>query len=187
MRMPNSKNNCKNQQHKEVDWYLWISQTGVFTSADNFSHETKPAWHRSKSNNQGKLQTFVRDWNSITELITWHNSAFLKSHDIKSRVSWISGRQRTYYTACFISNYKLGVWSHECWFGWQMWYIRQYTVPQVWQNMYLYSSNYFGNHFIIAITHLLDLWYMANIPRLRAVSRHLHWPYTTHPRAVLLK
>uniref|UniRef100_A0A8C7DP79 Neurofascin homolog (chicken) a n=1 Tax=Oncorhynchus kisutch TaxID=8019 RepID=A0A8C7DP79_ONCKI len=31
---------------------------------------------------------------------------------------------------------------------------------------YFYCSNYVGNQFIIAITHLGGLWYMANIPRL---------------------
>ena len=35
-----------------------------------------------------------------------------------------------------------------------------------------YCSNYICNQFIIAISHLRGLWYMVNIPRLRAVSRH---------------
>ncbi|XP_071017498.1 neurofascin-like isoform X4 [Oncorhynchus clarkii lewisi] len=55
---------------------------------------------------------------------------------------------------------------------------------------YFYCSNYVGNQFIIAITHLGGLWYMANIPRLMAVSRHsalcICWPYTTPPRTLLL-
>ena len=36
----------------------------------------------------------------------------------------------------------------------------------------VYCSNYVGNQFIIAIRHLGGLGYMANIPLLRAVSRH---------------
>ena len=45
-------------------------------------------------------------------------------------------------------------------------------IPWVWQNISFYCSNDVGNQFIIAISHLSGLWYMANIPRLRAVSRH---------------
>ena len=82
--------------------------------------------------------------------------------------------------------------------GWQPWYIRR--IPRVWQNMYFYCSNYFGNRFIIAISHLWGLWYIANIPWLRAVFKYsalrrvyeqslavVYWPYTTPPRALLLK
>ena len=62
-----------------------------------------------------------------------------------------------------------------------------------------YCSNYVGNQFIVAIRHPRGLWYMTNIPQLRAVSRHsalrrayeepvamLYWPYTTPPLALLL-
>ena len=45
------------------------------------------------------------------------------------------------------------------------------TVHQtVYHNIYFYCSNYIGNQFMIAIRHLGGLWYMANIPQLRAVS-----------------
>ena len=80
--------------------------------------------------------------------------------------------------------------------GWLPWYIR---AKREWQNIYFYCSIYIGNQFIIAIWHLGGLWYMANIPRLRAVSRHSalcraegqslaveYWPYTTPHRALLL-
>jgi hypothetical protein len=73
------------------------------------------------------------------------------------------------------------------------------SIPRVWQNMYFYCSNYVGNQFIIAIRHLRGLWYIANVPQLRAVSRHsalrhakeqslavVYWPYTTPPGALLL-
>ncbi|CDQ95640.1 unnamed protein product, partial [Oncorhynchus mykiss] len=36
----------------------------------------------------------------------------------------------------------------------------------------VYCCNYVENQFIIAIRHLRGLWYMANIPQLRDVSRH---------------
>ena len=44
----------------------------------------------------------------------------------------------------------------------------------VYQEMtdFYFFTNYVGNQFIIAIRHLRGLWYMANIPWLRAVSRH---------------
>ena len=48
--------------------------------------------------------------------------------------------------------------------GWQLWCATGVTK-------HLFYSNYLGNKFIIAIRHLGDLWYMTNIPRLRAVSR----------------
>jgi hypothetical protein len=37
---------------------------------------------------------------------------------------------------------------------------------------HFYCSNYISNNFIIEIRHLGGLWYMANIPQLRALSRH---------------
>jgi hypothetical protein len=43
------------------------------------------------------------------------------------------------------------------------------TVYHGYDNIYFYCSNC---QFIIAIRHLGGLCYMANIPRLRAVSRH---------------
>jgi hypothetical protein len=51
--------------------------------------------------------------------------------------------------------------------------------PRVCQSLYFYCSNYIGNQFIIAIRCLGGLWYMANVPRLRSVSRHsaLHRAY----------
>uniref|UniRef100_A0A8C7D7R5 Neurofascin homolog (chicken) a n=1 Tax=Oncorhynchus kisutch TaxID=8019 RepID=A0A8C7D7R5_ONCKI len=65
-----------------------------------------------------------------------------------------------------------------------------YTCTTGMTKNYFYCSNYVGNQFIIAITHLGGLWYMANIPRLMAVSRHsalcICWPYTTPPRTILL-
>lgn len=66
--------------------------------------------------------------------------------------------------------------------------------------IYFYCSYYAGNQFIVAIRHLGGLWYMANILRLMAVSRHsamrrdkeqpldaVYWPYTTPLLALLLK
>ena len=47
------------------------------------------------------------------------------------------------------------------------------TVYHEYDNTYqFYRSNCICNQFIIAIRHLGGLWYMANISRLRAVSRH---------------
>ena len=47
-------------------------------------------------------------------------------------------------------------------------------ILQVFKNIYIiiYCSIYVGNQFLIAVRHLGGLWYMANKPRLRAVSRH---------------
>ena len=67
-------------------------------------------------------------------------------------------------------HYKLGGSSPECWLADS--HGISDRIPRVWQNTYFYCSNYVGNHFIMAIRHLVCLRYMANIPRLRAVSRH---------------
>ena len=40
------------------------------------------------------------------------------------------------------------------------------------KTIYFPCSNYVGNQFITAIRNLWGLWYIANIPGLRAVSRH---------------
>ena len=40
------------------------------------------------------------------------------------------------------------------------------------KTLIFYCSNYISNQFIIAIRHFWGLLYMANIPQLRAVSRH---------------
>ena len=71
---------------------------------------------------------------------------------------------------CHLCSYKLGGSSPECWLADSCGISDR--IPWVGQNMYFYCSNYVGNQFIIAIRHLRVLWYMANIPRLRAVSRH---------------
>ena len=55
---------------------------------------------------------------------------------------------------------------------WLIVVVYQMVYQMVLQNVYFYSSNYVGNQFIITIMHLRCLWYMANILRLRAVSRH---------------
>ena len=54
--------------------------------------------------------------------------------------------------------------------GWQPWYIRPYATSMT--KHLFYCCNYVGNQFIRAIRPLGCLWYAANIPQLRAVSRH---------------
>ena len=73
------------------------------------------------------------------------------------------------------------------------------TVYHGYEKTCIFTDNYVGQQFIIAITYLWVLWDLANIPRLTAVSRHsalrrnleqplavVYWPYTTPPHALLL-
>ena len=57
--------------------------------------------------------------------------------------------------------------------GWRPWYQTVYHGYD--KNIYFDCSNYVGNQFIIEIRNLRSLWYMADIPRLRAVSSTGGW------------